>query len=146
MKALQNPRRVHVKAGHGHLFSMVQQCSRQYVLRNSPLLSFQDSHLGGRHDPFPVTSEHKRAVQKSPFGFQQHSEHKFLSFLFFFLSLRPLLWIFFVLAPVEQEAEGVGRPEIRHKSSRGALHVRSVRWSPPLLLWTSEQMKVLSCS
>lgn len=144
MKALQNPRRVHVKAGHSHLFSLVQQCKRQYVLRNSPLLSFQDSHLGGSHDPFPVTSEHKRAVQKAHLGFSSPLSTRFY---FFFLSLRPLLWIFFVLAPVEQEAEGVGRPEIRHKSSRGALHVRLVRWPPPLpLLWTSEQMKVLSCS
>lgn len=38
--------------------------------------------------------------------------------------------ICFVLARLRREAEGVGgRPEIRHKSSRGFLHVRAVRWS-----------------
>lgn len=85
MKALQNPRRVHVQAGHGHLFSTVQQCKRPYVLRNPPLLSFQDSHLGGRHDPFPVTSEHKRTVQKAHLGFSSTLSKSFFFFSFFFV-------------------------------------------------------------
>lgn len=46
----------------------------------------------------------------------------------------PLLCVRFVLAPMEREEEGGGReggPEIRQESSRGTLHVRTVRWSLP---------------
>lgn len=144
MKAPQNPRRVHITAGHRHLFSLAQQCTRQYVLRNSPLLSFQDSHLGGRHGPFPVTSEHKRAAQKAHLGF---SSTRF--FFFFVPPPSPLDFLCFGTGGAGSRGGGEARDQAQIISWCPAREVGQVvppSPLPPPLLWTSEQMKVLSCS